>query len=122
MSDKYSILCVDDEPINLMLLERNFISKFNVFTAGSGFDGLNILKSNPDIAIVLSDMKMPGMNGLEFINIAKKQFPAIIYIILTGFDITEEITKAINEKVIHKYFQKPYNIKEIESAIFSIIT
>jgi len=121
MNTKLSILCVDDEPLNLMLLGFHFESKFNFFSAGSGSAGLEILKSHPDIKIVLSDMKMPGMNGLEFITKAKQEFPHIIYIILTGFDITEEIQNAITDHLIHKYFRKPYNIKEIEEAIRTAI-
>lgn len=121
MDTKLSLLCVDDEPLNLMLLEFNFASKFHFFSAGSGSDGLNILKSHPEIKIVLSDMKMPGMNGLEFITQAKQEFPNIIYIILTGFDITIEIQNALQNQLIHKYFRKPYNIKEIEAAINSAI-
>lgn len=117
MTEKKAILCVDDEPLNLMLLETYFAEKYKVFMAGSGYNGLEILKAHPEIAIVLSDMKMPGMNGVEFIKQARRDHPTIIYIILTGYDITDEIMKALNEKIIHEYFQKPYNIRDIEVSI-----
>ncbi|HCX99748.1 MAG TPA: two-component system response regulator, partial [Bacteroidales bacterium] len=66
MSKKISVLYVDDEPINLRLFELNFKNAFNVTTALSGFDGLEILKNNPDIPVVVSDMRMPKMDGIEF--------------------------------------------------------
>ena len=117
MEPKISILCVDDEPINLMLFKANLSKKYQVYTAESGVEGLKILNDHNEIAVVLSDMKMPEMNGIEFINKAISQFPNIIYIIITGYDITEEILKALENKIINKYFRKPYNIKQIEATI-----
>jgi two-component system response regulator (stage 0 sporulation protein F) len=117
MNEKTKLLYVDDEPINLKLFAINFRNNYNVLTAGSGFEGLTILQSNRDTKIVISDMKMPGMNGIEFIRIAKKDFPDIPFFILTGFDISEEIAKALQEGLIFKYFRKPFNINEIERSI-----
>jgi DNA-binding NtrC family response regulator len=95
----------------------NFKNRYNVLTAGSGFEGLIILKSAPETRVVISDMKMPGMNGIQFIRKARTEYPHIAYFILTGFDITEEIADALNEKLIYKYFRKPFNLKEIELSI-----
>ena len=117
MNEKQTILYVDDEAINLVVFEANFIGKFNVITADSGFEGIKILENKPDIPIVISDMKMPGMNGIEFIKTAKKQFPNIVYFILTGFDITDEISSALDDKLINDYFKKPFNGQEIEASI-----
>ena len=100
----------------------NFRKKFNVLTAESGLEGYDLLKKNPHTAVVISDMKMPGMNGIEFIKLAKKNFPKISFFILTGFDITEEIADALNERLIHKYFRKPFNMKDIESSILEILS
>lgn len=122
MTDKIAILYVDDEPINLKLFELNFRSKYNILTASDGFEGLEILKNTSNIPIVISDMRMPGMNGLEFIAIAKQLFPSIIFYILTGYDITDEINEAINSNLIDKYFRKPFNFKEIDSAISEVIS
>jgi response regulator RpfG family c-di-GMP phosphodiesterase len=122
MSNKIPVLCVDDEPINLKLFELNFKNTFNVITALSGSDGLQILKNNPDIPVVISDMRMPKMDGLEFIGKAKKEFPHIIFYILTGYDITEQISDALNNRLIAKYFRKPSNYKEIESTIIDALS
>ncbi len=117
MSEQITLLYVDDEPINLKLFTLNFKKKYNVITAESGFEALDQLKLNPFTRIVITDMKMPGMNGLELIRLAKKDYPKISFFILTGFDITPEITQALNDCLIHKYFQKPFNMKEIECSI-----
>jgi two-component system response regulator (stage 0 sporulation protein F) len=117
MNENTTLLYVDDEPINLKLFTINFKNKFRVITTESGIDGLAKLNLYPEIAIVISDMKMPGMNGVEFIEAAKKDFPDVTYFILTGFDITEEIAEAMKKGIINKYFRKPFNMKEVEESI-----
>lgn len=117
MSNKISILYVDDEPINLQVFQYTFEDKYNIITSESGIEGLEILKSNPEVKLVISDMKMPGMNGIEFIKLAKQDFPFIRFYILTGFDITKEIANALTDKLILKYFRKPFNTREIEAVI-----
>jgi response regulator RpfG family c-di-GMP phosphodiesterase len=121
MENTIKILYVDDEPVNLMLFELNFKGIYNVVTATSGMEGLQKLKENPEISIVISDMRMPGMNGIEFIRKAKLDYPHIVFFILTGYDITEEIANALNEKLINKYFSKPFNIKEIVKTIEEVL-
>ncbi len=121
MNNKITILYIDDEPINLQVFQYTFEDKYYVITAESGYEGINILKSNQEIQIVISDMKMPGMNGVEFIKLAKQEFPFIKFYILTGFDITEEIADALNNKLILKYFRKPFNVKDLQTAIEEVI-
>jgi len=111
------ILYVDDEKINLKLLELNFRGKFEVLTAEDGFSGIKKLDENPDVPVIISDMKMPGMDGLEFIRKAKEKHPDKKYYILTGFDITDEIQESLRTGLIVKYFRKPFNKNEIEAAI-----
>jgi two-component system response regulator (stage 0 sporulation protein F) len=111
------ILNVDDEPINRMLFQSVFKNKYRVLTAESGSSGLEVLRYNKNIDVVISDMKMPGMNGIEFINKARQLFPEIFYYILTGFDITPEIQKSLDSGSICKCFRKPLNTKEIEDSI-----
>jgi len=121
MDEKIKILYIDDEEINLELFEYNFSDKFEVVTKCCGLDGLECLQKIPDIKVVISDMNMPQMNGLEFIAKAQKIFSDKKYFILTGYDITEEIKLAIESKLILKYFVKPFNIEEIEEAINEVI-
>lgn len=117
MEELTSVLYVDDEPTNLLLFKINFKKKYDVMTALSGEEGMTVLAQNPQIKIVISDMKMPGMNGIEFITQAKKNYPNIIFYILTGYDITPEIAQAIKDKLINQYFSKPFNLPEIEKSI-----
>lgn len=117
MEELPSILYVDDEPTNLLLFKINFKKKFDVITALSGEEGLEILAQNPQVKVVISDMKMPGMNGIEFITLAKQEYPNIIFYILTGYDITPEIAQALKNKLINQYFSKPFNLPEIEKSI-----
>jgi two-component system response regulator (stage 0 sporulation protein F) len=121
MSEKKTILYVDDEKVNLMLFNYNYDKSFNVLTAISGRKGLDLLRSNTEIKILISDMKMPGMNGLELISAAKSEYPGIICILLTGYDITPEIREAINSKLIHRYFGKPFNAREMEDILNTLI-
>jgi len=122
MKNKPTLLYVDDEPINLRLFAINFKNQFNVITSESPYEGLAMLKSHPQIDVVISDMKMPGMNGIEFIRAAKNDFPDLAFFILTGFDITDEIAEAMKEDIIYKYFRKPFNIKEVESSIIEVLS
>lgn len=117
MSKDVCILYVDDEPMNLKIFELSFRNKFKVYTAISGFEALEILKNNSKICVVVSDMRMPKMDGIEFIAIAKKEFPKIVYFILTGFDISDQISDALNSNLINKYFRKPFNFNEIYGSI-----
>lgn len=121
MSPKIKILYVDDEDINLMLFDINFSKKHEVYTALNGSLALEVLDKHPDITIVISDMRMPQMTGLEFIAIAKKKYPRKKFYILTGFSITEEIQTALDKQLIIKYFQKPFNYNEIENAIYEAV-
>jgi two-component system response regulator (stage 0 sporulation protein F) len=120
MRDKVNILYVDDEPINCMLFVMNFKRKYNIQTATSGTEGLKKLGENPSTAIVISDMKMPGMNGIDFIRQAKNIYPDTVFYILTGFGLTPEISDAINERLIKKYFPKPFDMLEIENSISEV--
>lgn len=121
MDNNITILYVDDEPMNLKLFNYMFKSKFNVITADSGISGLDILEKNHELQIVLSDMKMPGMDGIDFIKMAKKVRPDITYFILTAFGETSIIKDAVKDDLISSYLSKPFSKEEIESSIISAI-
>ncbi len=112
-----SVLFVDDEQLNLQILEIYMNNHFEVFTALTGDDGLDVLEDNPEIKVVVSDMSLPVMTGLEFIKKAKAINPDLQCYLLTGYDITEEIRNALNEQLILKSFSKPFEAEEIHSVI-----
>jgi len=122
MNKAISILYVDDEAINLMLFEQLFIKNFSVLTADSGFKALCVLENNPEINVIVSDMKMPGMSGIEFIRKAKFLYPNILFYVLTGFEITPEILESLESGLIVNYFQKPFDLKEISRSILERVS
>jgi len=118
---KPNVLCVDDEPVNLILFEANLNKKFNIITAHDANAGLEVLAENKDIRVIFSDMKMPGMNGIEFIGNARNISPHGHFYIMTGFDVTDEIQEAIDNKYISMYFKKPLNFMAISSEIERVL-
>ncbi|MEQ8926767.1 MAG: response regulator [Fulvivirga sp.] len=116
--DNITILYLDDEEINLFIFEANFKNKFHVITSKSPNDALAKLDEyHEKIIVVISDMRMPVMSGLEFIRKARTKHSNIFYYILTGFDFNHEIEEALKEKVIHKFFSKPFDAKQIEEEV-----
>ena len=114
-----TILYVDDEIPNLQLFELMFNDDFRVVTALSGQEGLEKLQNEQSsVVVVVSDMRMPGMNGVEFVKKAKEIFKReVAYFILTGFGRNPEIEKALKEHVIHRLFTKPFDRDEVRGAI-----
>ena len=119
MTDKkITILYVDDEETNLFLFNLHLESKYKVITAISGEEGLAKLDNNhSDIIVVISDMNMPNMNGIEFIKKAKENYANVTYFILTGFDFNDEIEDALKANVIQEFFTKPFDAQQIEAAV-----
>jgi len=103
------ILFVDDEENILKSLKRLFIDEeIEVLTANSGFNGLDIIKDN-EISVVISDQKMPEMNGAEFLARVKEISPDSIRIILTGYADINAAMDAINKGGAFRYITKPWN-------------
>ena len=115
-----TILYVDDEEINQFIFTKYFESQFKIITASSGVEAMRLLDKNwNEIDVVISDMRMPGMDGIEFIRNAKEQFKRQAYYLLTAFTNSAELDDALNEKLVDKIFNKPYDVsivrKELES-------
>ncbi|HNT42769.1 MAG TPA: response regulator [Tenuifilaceae bacterium] len=116
MDGKEKILYVDDETINLELFKINFRNEYDVVVANSAIKGLEILKGEP-IKVVVSDLKMPVMNGLEFIEKVKGDNPARVCILLTAFMESDVMLQAINKELIFRYIMKPWKKAELEEVI-----
>lgn len=104
---KNKILVVDDEPANLRMLDRLFRTEYDVITAASGADALCVLDLN-DVAIIVSDQRMPGMTGIEFLKQAALKRAQTVRIILTGYTDVSDLVEAINSGVVYKYITKPW--------------
>ena len=114
MEDRISILCVDDEKNVLRSLQRLFMDEdYEIFTATNGEDGLAILEQNPDIQLIISDYRMPGMDGVDFLKHVHDRQPDTIRIVLSGYADTASVVGAINEGQIYKFIPKPWNDEEL---------
>jgi len=121
MNNSIGILYVDDEPINLQLFKINLGNKYNVFTANSGSNALEVLAEfKKQINVIVSDFRMARMSGIELINTAKLKYPSIYCYMLTGFDNNKEIDEAIDKGTLKKCFRKPFNMVEIEYEMKAI--
>ncbi|MCK4880280.1 MAG: response regulator [Bacteroidales bacterium] len=111
------ILYVDDEIINLELLQLTFMNDFKVITAESAEEGLRLLALNPDIHVVISDLKMPVMNGLDFIKEVKKSDQEKVCMLLTGYIESDVMLEGFNKELIFRYLMKPWSKDELEGTI-----
>lgn len=114
---KRTVLCVDDEQNILNSLKRLLRKEgYRLLTASSGSEGLALLAEN-EVHLVMSDQRMPGMNGTEFLARVKESYPEIIRIILTGYTEVDAITESINRGHIYKFFLKPWNDENLKLEI-----
>ncbi len=116
-NSKPKLLVVDDEPDNLDLLYRTFHRDFKVLRAESGPSALEILAREGDVAVIISDQRMPLMSGTEFLSLTATQYPDIIRIILTGYTDVEDLVEAINSGKVFKYVTKPWDDEELKAVV-----
>lgn len=108
-----TLLLVDDEPSILSSLKRLLRPEgYRILTAESGAEGLELLETEP-IAMIISDMRMPGMDGAEFLAKARERWPAVVRVLLTGYADMGSTVTAINEGQIYRYISKPWNDGEM---------
>ncbi len=113
-----TILCVDDETNVLKALRRLFMDEdYDILTAESGEQGLEILDETPGVQVVISDYRMPTMNGVDFLKKVYERRPETVRIVLSGYADTASIVSAINEGQIYKFIPKPWNDDELRVTI-----
>ena len=115
------VLYVDDEYINLDLLRLTFLNEFDVMTALSGPEGLEILEQHPDIHVIISDLRMPGMDGLEFIRTTKQRYPDKVCMLLTAYMESEVMMEGFNKELLFRYLMKPFNRDELKVTIMEAL-
>jgi response regulator RpfG family c-di-GMP phosphodiesterase len=117
MSDKkINILYIDDEQNNLISFKATFRIKYNVFTAISGEEAKKILEAQ-SIDIIVTDQRMPGMTGVEFLESILEKYPDPMRILLTGYADMNAVIDAINKGKIFHYLTKPWNEEELDMTI-----
>jgi serine phosphatase RsbU (regulator of sigma subunit)/FixJ family two-component response regulator len=115
--DKLKLMVVDDELDNLDLLYRTFWRDFKVYKANNAHEALAILEKEGEMAVIISDQRMPEMNGSELLSLTVERFPDTIRILLTGFTDVEDLVDAINSGRVFKYITKPWNPNELQSLV-----
>ena len=113
---KYKILIVDDEPDNLQLLYRTLRGKYDIMKAQSPAEALEILKDN-DFQCIISDHKMPGMDGVEFLKLSSESHPNAIRLLVTAYSDVKILIDAINYARIYRYIKKPYAPDELAHIV-----
>lgn len=113
---KYKLLIVDDELANLRLLERLFARDFECLTASSGEEAIQILEQH-DVAILLTDQRMPQMTGIDLLVHTARLRPHMVRILLTGYTDVEVLVEAINSGLVYMYVTKPWNNEDLKLKI-----
>ncbi|MDA3845774.1 MAG: response regulator [Vallitaleaceae bacterium] len=112
MEKTYSVLFVDDEINVLNSLKRGlFDETYNCIFASSGKEALLLLEKQ-EIAVIVSDMRMPEMNGLQLLKTVKEKYPDIVCIVLSGYTQLQQILATINQVDIFKFITKPWKLED----------
>lgn len=119
-ADKHTILLVDDEVNNLQLLKRTLRQDYNILTASNGKEALEIVEDKgKEISLIVSDQKMPEMQGTEFLKQVSGDYPDIVKILLTGHLDVDAIVDSINDCHLYQYIVKPFDPTELKMTIES---
>ena len=119
---KERILCVDDESSALDGYQRILHRQFEVSTAVSGEQALAIVERRGPYAVVISDMRMPGMNGAEFLARVRKEAPETVRMLLTGYSDVQSAMDAVNKGHVFQFLTKPCEKDVLLAAINSGVT
>lgn len=112
----YKIMIVDDEPANLRTLERLFRPDYKVVTAPSGAEALALLARH-DVALLISDQRMPAMTGIELMMKTVASRPQMVKILLTGYTDVDALIDALNSGLVYRYLTKPWNNADLRTTV-----
>lgn len=111
------VLCVDDEPNVLRSLHWLLQKDFDVTTAASGREGLKLVRESSSFDVVISDQRMPGMSGVDFLREVRAITPRAMHILLTGSSDAQASAHSVNESEIFRYVNKPWNVAELPKVV-----
>ena len=117
MEARPRVVCVDDEPQVLSGLSLHLRRRYDVETATSGAAALELLARQPPAAVVISDMRMPGMNGAELLAKASTSYPHTTRILLTGHAEADSAIAAVNKGAVFRFLVKPCPPPELLGAV-----
>jgi two-component system response regulator PhcR len=110
------VLYVDDERGNRVVFEQSLSAEFNVITAQHAAEALEMLEAH-DVAVIVSDMRMPLMTGDDLLRIVKERYPQVIRMVVTAYADVEPILRAINEGLVARYIVKPWIRTELVQVL-----
>ncbi len=110
------VLYVDDERGNRVVFAKSFENLFRVRVAADGHEALEVMASE-QVAVVLTDQRMPGMSGDELLRQIKKSYPDVVRVVITAHADIEPILAAINEGLVARYIVKPWDRTELEQLL-----
>lgn len=113
---EYPVLYVDDERDNLRVFESTFRRDFTILTAESAKEGLEVLSQHP-VAVVLSDQKMPGIEGVEFLRQVCEIDPRTLRILVSAYGDAKILGAAINDGNIYRYIAKPWEPEDLRLTV-----
>lgn len=117
MAPRLKVLCVDDEPGVLEGLNLTLRRRYDVLTAANGPLGLQRLEENRDVVVILSDMRMPQMDGATFLEKSRAITPDASRILLTGYADLDSAVAAVNLGQVFRFMQKPSSPASILAAV-----
>ena len=117
MTKDYKILCVDDESNVLQGIKRQLRKQFHIDVAEGGQKGLETIAESGPYAVVVSDMRMPGMDGAEFLAKVKQCAPQTVRMMLTGNSDQQTAIEAVNKGSIFRFLNKPCSAQDLAAAI-----
>lgn len=115
--EKPNLLCLDDEPDNLDALERVFRRNYNVLKAVTPEQAFDVLDNYPDLAVIISDQRMPLITGVEFLEKSLVSHPDTVRILLTGYTDIESVIGAVNKGQIYRYLTKPWDPVDLLNTV-----
>jgi diguanylate cyclase (GGDEF)-like protein len=117
-----TLLLVDDEPSILSSLRRLLRGDgYQILTAASGQEGLDVLARHP-VDVIVSDQRMPGMTGVEFLRTVRTHYPDTVRIVLSGFTELQTVTDAVNAGAIYKFLTKPWDDAQLRAHVQEAIS
>jgi len=116
MARRHAILVVDDEPDMVQSVQDLLRLDYRVLGATRAQDALKILREN-EVQIVMTDQRMPGMSGVEFLYHVRGEHPEAIRLLFTGYADINAVIDAINQGSVYRYITKPWNPDELQTII-----
>ena len=118
---KGRVLYVDDEEINRINFRETLSDDFEIFTAASGDEALALLEREGEMALVVSDQRMPGMTGIELLIKVREAFPDTNRMIISAYTEIHELIEAINKAEVYRYFVKPWKEEQLRFSISNAV-